>query len=43
MLDAPIARVGAAFAPIPFSPPLERAIVPDRTAIIAAVEQVLAP
>ncbi|GER83626.1 pyruvate dehydrogenase subunit beta [Thermogemmatispora aurantia] len=43
MLDAPITRVGAAFAPIPFSPPLERAIVPDRTAIIAAVEQVLAP
>jgi len=28
-LDAPVARVGAAFAPIPFSPPLEAAVLPD--------------
>ena len=36
-LDAPIARVGAPFAPIPFSPPLEDAYLPDADAIVAAV------
>jgi acetoin:2,6-dichlorophenolindophenol oxidoreductase subunit beta len=36
-LDAPIARVGAPFAPIPFSGPLEDAYVPGADAIVAAV------
>jgi pyruvate/2-oxoglutarate/acetoin dehydrogenase E1 component len=36
-LDAPIARVGAPFAPIPFSPPLEDAYLPGREEIVAAV------
>jgi acetoin:2,6-dichlorophenolindophenol oxidoreductase subunit beta len=36
-LDAPIARVGAPFAPIPFSPPLEDAYLPGSEDVIAAV------
>jgi pyruvate dehydrogenase E1 component beta subunit len=39
-LDAPIARVGAPFAPIPFSPPLEDAYLPGRDEVIAAVRRV---
>jgi pyruvate dehydrogenase E1 component beta subunit len=39
-LDAPVERVGAPFAPIPFSPPLEDAYVPGRAAIAAAVHAV---
>jgi pyruvate dehydrogenase E1 component beta subunit len=35
-LDAPIERVGAPFAPVPFSPPLEDAYLPDREAVYAA-------
>jgi pyruvate/2-oxoglutarate/acetoin dehydrogenase E1 component len=35
-LDAPVARVGAPFAPIPFSPPLEDAYIPGRADIVAA-------
>jgi pyruvate dehydrogenase E1 component beta subunit len=42
-LDAPIVRVGAPFAPIPFSPPLEDAYLPGREEVIAAVRHVLAP
>jgi 2-oxoisovalerate dehydrogenase E1 component len=38
-LDAPIARVGAPFAPIPFSPQLEDAYLPGRDEVIAAVRQ----
>jgi len=41
-LDAPIARVGAPFAPIPFSPPLEDAYLPGRGEMIAAVRATLA-
>jgi acetoin:2,6-dichlorophenolindophenol oxidoreductase subunit beta len=41
-LDAPIARVGAPFAPIPFSPPLEDAYLPGRDEVLAAVRYVLA-
>jgi acetoin:2,6-dichlorophenolindophenol oxidoreductase subunit beta len=41
-LDAPIARVGAPFMPIPFSPPLEDAYLPDAGNVIAAVREVLA-
>ena len=36
-LDAPIIRVGAPFAPVPVSPPLEDAFVPGATQIAAAV------
>jgi pyruvate/2-oxoglutarate/acetoin dehydrogenase E1 component/TPP-dependent pyruvate/acetoin dehydrogenase alpha subunit len=38
-LDAPIERVGAPFAPIPFSPPLEDAYVPGRQQVLDAVRK----
>ena len=38
-LDAPIARVGAPFAPIPFSGPLEDAYLPGADEIAAAVRR----
>ena len=41
-LEAPVERVGAASAPIPFSPPLEAAVVPGADAVAAAVRAVLA-
>ena len=41
-LAAPVARVGAASAPVPFSPPLEAAVVPGPDAVAAAVRSVLA-
>ena len=40
-LDAPVARVGAPFAPIPFSPPLEDAYLPGREEVTAAVRATL--
>jgi len=40
-LDAPIARVGAPFAPIPFSPQLEDAYLPGRDEVAAAVRRLL--
>jgi acetoin:2,6-dichlorophenolindophenol oxidoreductase subunit beta len=40
-LDAPIARIGAPFAPIPFSPPLEDAYLPGRGDVVAAVRNSL--
>jgi len=40
-LDAPVARVGCAFAPIPFAPELERALLPDSAAIVHAVQGLL--
>jgi len=40
-LDAPIARVGAPFAPVPFSPPLEDAYLPGRAEVTAAVRALL--
>lgn len=36
-LDAPIIRVGAAFTPIPFSPPLEKQVIPQVESIVEAV------
>lgn len=39
-LDAPIRRVGAPFAPVPFSPPLEQAYIPGVDAIVAAVKSI---
>jgi acetoin:2,6-dichlorophenolindophenol oxidoreductase subunit beta len=40
-LDAPIGRVGAPFAPVPFSPPLEDDYVPGRADVVAAIRAVL--
>ena len=40
-LDAPIERLGAMDVPIPFSPVLEFATIPDEPAIIAAVHRIL--
>ena len=40
-LDAPIERVGAPFAPVPFSPPLEDAYVPGADEVVTAVRRVL--
>jgi len=40
-LDAPIERVGAPFAPVPFSPPLEDAYLPGRADVVGAVRAVL--
>ncbi len=38
-LDAPIMRVGAPFTPVPFSPPLEKAFIPDAGVVVGAVKQ----
>lgn len=40
-LKAPVGRVGAESAPIPFSPPLEAAVVPGVDAIVAAAHRTL--
>ncbi len=40
-LDAPVARVGAPFSPVPFSPVLEKAYVPDSDTIVAEVRKTL--
>jgi pyruvate dehydrogenase E1 component beta subunit len=40
-LDAPIVRVGAPFAPIPFSAPLEDAYLPGADDVVAAVRGLL--
>ena len=37
-LDAPVARVGAPFTPVPFSPSLEANYVPDAARIVTAVD-----
>lgn len=41
-LDAPVARIGAAFHPIPFSPPLERAALPSSSGIAARLRELVA-
>jgi len=41
LLDAPIKRVAALDVPIPFSSPLEAAVIPDRGRIEAAIREVL--
>jgi acetoin:2,6-dichlorophenolindophenol oxidoreductase subunit beta len=40
-LDAPVARVGAPFAPVPAGPSLEEAFVPGTAEIVSAVERTL--
>jgi pyruvate dehydrogenase E1 component beta subunit len=40
-LDAPVTRVGCPFAPIPFAPELEQALLPGSGDIVRAVQQML--
>lgn len=40
-LDAPVGRVGAPFAPVPFSPALEREYIPNADKIVAEVRRIL--
>src|SRR3954454_17348644 len=40
-LDAPVLRIGAPFAPVPFSPVLEKAYIPDSNRIASGVRQLL--
>jgi 2-oxoisovalerate dehydrogenase E1 component len=40
-LDAPIRRLNGAFAPVPYSPPLEKALVPDVADIVRAVKELI--
>jgi 2-oxoisovalerate dehydrogenase E1 component len=40
-LDAPIRRLNGAFAPTPYSPPLEGAVVPNVDAIVAAIRSLV--
>jgi pyruvate dehydrogenase E1 component beta subunit len=40
-LDAPVARIGAPFSPVPFSPVLEQHYIPNATAIVEAVRATL--
>jgi pyruvate dehydrogenase E1 component beta subunit len=40
-LDAPVARVGAPFSPVPFSPALEKHYVPNAAAIVAEAKRQL--
>jgi pyruvate dehydrogenase E1 component beta subunit len=40
-LDAPIRRLAEPDTPIPFSPPLERFVIPDEAAVIRAVKEVV--
>ncbi len=41
-LDAPIKRVGAPWVPVPFSPPLEDAYVPQEAEVVRAALAVMA-
>jgi len=41
-LDAPVARLNGAFAPVPYSPPLEAAMQPDAARIERTIRDVLA-
>jgi len=40
-LDAPVLRVGCGFAPIPFAPELERALLPGSADIVHAVRTMM--
>jgi pyruvate/2-oxoglutarate/acetoin dehydrogenase E1 component len=40
-LDAPVLRLGAPFSPVPFSPVLERAYIPDSGRIAAGARRLL--
>jgi pyruvate/2-oxoglutarate/acetoin dehydrogenase E1 component len=38
-LDAPVERVGASFAPVPFAPVMEQYVIPDAEDVLAAVKR----
>jgi pyruvate dehydrogenase E1 component beta subunit len=40
-LDAPVARVGAPFCPVPFSPALEQVYVPNADKIVAEARRII--
>jgi pyruvate/2-oxoglutarate/acetoin dehydrogenase E1 component len=40
-LDAPIKRVAALDTPIPFSPPLEKYVLPDKESVLTAVREIM--
>jgi hypothetical protein len=40
-LDAPVLRVGCGFAPIPFAPELERALLPGSADLVRAARQLM--
>ncbi|MBI5947164.1 MAG: alpha-ketoacid dehydrogenase subunit beta [Chloroflexi bacterium] len=40
-LDMPVGRVGAPFAPVPFSPVLEKQYIPDAARVVAEVRRLL--
>jgi pyruvate/2-oxoglutarate/acetoin dehydrogenase E1 component len=40
-LDAPIERVGAKFAPLPFAPVMEQFVVPGPDDVLAAIRRTL--
>jgi 2-oxoisovalerate dehydrogenase E1 component len=40
-LDAPIRRLNGVFAPTPYSPPLEQAVIPDQAAIVQAIRSLI--
>jgi len=40
-LDAPVKRVAEPDTPIPFSPPLEKFVIPDENRIIGAVREIV--
>ena len=40
-LDAPVARVGAPFSPVPYSPVLEKAYVPNAKTIVAEAKRII--
>jgi pyruvate dehydrogenase E1 component beta subunit len=42
-LDAPVVRIGAPFAPVPFSAPLEDAYLPGADDVVAAVRALVTP
>jgi 2-oxoisovalerate dehydrogenase E1 component len=41
-LDAPVRRLNGLHVPIPYSPPLEQAVVPDMAAVLRAVKDLVA-
>jgi 2-oxoisovalerate dehydrogenase E1 component len=42
LLDAPIKRLNGLFTPVPYSPPLEAAVVPSRDQIVMGIQELLA-
>jgi pyruvate/2-oxoglutarate/acetoin dehydrogenase E1 component len=40
-LDAPIKRVAEPDTPIPFSPPLEKHVIPDEKSIVKAIREIV--